>query len=215
MPTLEQVCKRLFSDSSWFLKCLTGALLLAVPGAHFFAFGYLYEIVDRARRDDLDVLPEWDDWKRLFLNGVSAFVIFCVLGLLPVAVAGGLVALVGQLLDWVGLITLKLPRMIVGSLLYLPVAVAIVLALPLTVAGLYQYQRREEYADAFRPWVLMAMLRSTRAHFYVPTFAFAGFLVLGSPLMTFTAFIALLAGWAFYAIFFREVEHARRGQIKS
>src|SRR5579862_1547585 len=50
MPTLEQVCKRLFNDSSWFVKCVAGGLLLVVPVAHFFAFGYLYELVARARR---------------------------------------------------------------------------------------------------------------------------------------------------------------------
>ncbi|WP_043582878.1 DUF4013 domain-containing protein [Geminisphaera colitermitum] len=214
MPTLEQVCKRLFSDSTWFIKCLIGALLLAIPVAHFFAFGYLYEIVDRARRGVLggeeSPLPEWEDWKRLFLNGVSAFVIFCVLGLLPIAVAGLLVGAVMLLLRLLGLAMLDLPGVLAGPLIYLPISIGVIVSLPLTVAGLYQYQRREEYTDAFRPWVLMAMLRSTRAYLYVPTFAVTGFVVLGSPLMTFTVFIALLASWAFYATFFRQVEQIRR-----
>ncbi|MET0261399.1 MAG: hypothetical protein ABW223_00775, partial [Rariglobus sp.] len=49
MPSLEQVCKRLFSDSSWFIKALVGALLMIVPGVHFLAFGYLYAMVEQAR----------------------------------------------------------------------------------------------------------------------------------------------------------------------
>lgn len=212
MPTLEQICKRLFSDSTWFVKCLIGALLLAIPVAHFFAFGYLYEVVDRARRGAFDErpLPEWEDWKRLFLNGVSAFLIFCVLGLLPVAIAGLLVGAVALLLHLLGLATLNLPSILAGPLIYLPISIGVIISLPLTVAGLYQYQRREEYADAFRPGVLIAMLRSTRAYLYVPTFAVVGFIVLGCPLMTFTVFIALLASWTFYAAFYQQVEQKRR-----
>jgi hypothetical protein len=41
MPTLELVCKRLLGDSSCVFKSVLGAVLLAVPGAHFTACGYL------------------------------------------------------------------------------------------------------------------------------------------------------------------------------
>ncbi len=196
MPTLEQVCKRLFSDSTWFLKCIVGALLLAVPVAHFFAFGYLYELMDRARRGDVGGLPEWEDWKRLFFNGVATFVIFAVLGLLPLAAA------------W--FLTLPLRMLPYGALVYLPLVPVVVLAAPLVAAGIYQYQRREEYADAFRPWVLLAMLRSAHTFFWVPTLALVGFLVAGAPLMTFTVFVGFIASWTFYTVFFRHIEQARR-----
>jgi len=39
MSTLELVCKRLLDDSSCVLRCAFGAVLLAVPGAHFAACG--------------------------------------------------------------------------------------------------------------------------------------------------------------------------------
>ena len=196
MPTIEQVCKRLFSGPTWFLKCIIGALLMVVPVAHFFAFGYLYELVARARRGDSLDFPEWDDWRRMFVNGIPAFIIFLVLGALPIG------------LGW--LLTLPLRFLGYGVFVYLPMVPAVLLAMPLTAAGIYQYQKREEYRDAFRIWLLITMIRSSRARFLIPTFAVAGFLITGYPLMTFTVFVALAGGWSFYAAFFRAVEESRK-----
>jgi len=196
MPTLEQVCKRLFSGPTWFLKCIIGALLMVVPVAHFFAFGYLYELVARARRGDSLDFPEWDDWRRMFVNGIPTFIIFLVLGVLPVG------------LGW--LLTLPLRFLGYGVFVYLPMVPAILLAMPLTAAGIYQYQKREEYRDAFRIWLLITMIRSSRARFLIPTFAVAGFIITVYPLMTFTIFVALAGGWSFYAAFFRAVEESRK-----
>jgi Protein of unknown function (DUF4013) len=200
MPTLEQVCKRLFSGPSWFLKCIIGALLMAVPVAHFFAFGYLYELLARARRGDSLDFPEWDDWRRLFVNGIPAFVIFIVLGALPIGIG------------WV--LTLPLRFLGYGVFVYLPMVPAVLLAMPLTAAGIYQYQKREEYRDAFRIWLLITMLRSSKARFLIPTFAAAGFIVTVYPLMTFTIFVALAGSWSFYAAFFRAVEESRKSGVR-
>ena len=196
MPTIEQVCKRLFSGPTWFLKCIIGALLMVVPVAHFFAFGYLYELVARARRGDSLDFPEWDDWRRMFVNGIPAFIIFLVLGALPLG------------LGW--LLTLPLRFLGYGVFVYLPMVPAVLLAMPLTAAGIYQYQKREEYRDAFRIWLLVSMIRSSRARFLIPTFAVAGFVITVYPLMTFTIFVALAGGWSFYAAFFRAVEESRK-----
>ena len=200
MPTLEQVCKRLFSEPSWFLKCIIGALLLAVPVAHFFAFGYLYEMVARARRGDSLDFPEWDDWRRLFVNGIPAFVIFLVLGGLPIG------------LGWI--LTFPLRLFGYGVFVYLPMVPAVLLAVPLTAAGIYQFQKREEYRDAFRIWLLIIMLKSSKARFFIPTFAVAGFIVTLYPLMTFTVFLALASGWSFYAAFFRALEESRKSGVR-
>lgn len=201
MPTLELVCKRLFSDPSWILKCIIGALLLLIPIAHFFAFGYLYELISRARRGDAWEFPEWDDWRRLFNDGVAAFIIFTLLGILPVLAA------------WI--LTWPLRLLAYGVIVYVPLIPAIMLAGPLTAAGIYQYQKRQDYRDAFRFYILGAMLRSSRARFWVPTLALVGFLVAGYPLMTFTIFVGLAASWSFYAAYFRFVEESRKGQTRS
>ena len=201
MPSLEQVCKRLFSDQSWFLKAVVGALLMIIPVVHFFAFGYLYSLVEQARRGEEIDFPEWADWRRLFSNGVAAFVIFLVLGVVPILTAWALV--------W------PLHFLNYGAFIYLPLVPAVMLAGPLTVAGIYQYQRNEEFRDAFRIAVLVAMLRSTKLYFWVPTFALIGFLVAGYPLMTFTVFVGLAASWTYYAVSYRFVEESRKGRARS
>ncbi len=163
-------------------------------------FGYLYQLVEQARRGHPLELPEWGDWRRLFVNGVSAFIIFLVLGVLPLVLA------------WI--LTWPLRLLAYGAFVYLPLVPAIMLAGPLTAAGLYQYQKREEYLDAFRVHVLIAMLRSSRARFWLPTFALIGFLAAGYPLMTFTVFVGLAASWAYYASFYRFVEESRKNGVR-
>jgi hypothetical protein len=196
MPTLELVCKRLFADSSWILKCLLGALLLAVPGLHFFACGFIYEMVDRARRGEAPTWPEWEDWRRLFFNGVAAFVIFAVFTVLPVGLA------------W--LLTRPLHLLGAGWFSYMPMMPVLLLCFPLTAAGLYLYQKREDYRDAFRPWVLLRMVRAAGLSLVIPTLSLVGLLVVFAPLMTFAVFTGFALLGSTYAAMFQQVETALR-----
>lgn len=202
MPSLEQVCKRLFSNPSWFIKALVGAVLLIIPVAHFLAFGYLYAMIEQARRGETLEFPEWGDWRRLFMNGAAAFAIFLVLGAVPILFA--------WLLVWLW----PLHLLNYGVFVYLPLIPAVMLAGPLTAAGIYQYQKHEEFRDAFRIAILIAMLRSTKSYFWVPTFALIGFLVTGIPLMTFTVFVGLAASWTYYTVSFRFVEESRKRTVR-
>ena len=106
------------------VKCVVGALLLAIPVAHFFAFGYFYALIDRARRGDSLELPDWEDWRRLFVNGITAFVIFLALGAVPIA------------LGWLLTLPWRWVQIDFGVLVYLPMVPAIMLAGPLTAAQL-------------------------------------------------------------------------------
>ncbi|MFA6289751.1 MAG: DUF4013 domain-containing protein [Opitutaceae bacterium] len=202
MPSLEQVCKRLFSRPWWYIKAIIGALLLIVPVLHFFAFGYLYAMVEQARRGDEISFPEWGDWRRMFVNGVATFVIFLVLCVAPILIA------------WMLTYPLRVLPINYGVFVYLPLMPALMLAGPLSAAGLYQYQKRGEYKDAFRLGVLIAMLRSTKGYFWVPTLALIGLMVVGMPLMTFTVFVGLAASWVYYTAYFRFVEETRKNSSR-
>lgn len=196
MPTLEQVSKRLFSDTNWILKCLVGAVLLAVPVAHFFACGFIYEMIDRVRRGEEPELPEWEDWRRLFVHGVAAFALFLVFTVAPLGVA------------W--LLTWFLRPFGAGYFGYTPLIPAALLCLPTTVASLYLYQRREDFRDALQVWVLLRMLRVSWPWLVTPTLALIGLLVCGLPFMTFTVFAGFVVWGACYAAIFRHLEIARR-----
>lgn len=201
MPTLELICKRLFSDPAWILKCLLGAVLLAVPVAHFFACGYLYELINRARRGEPLELPEWEDWGRLFTQGIPVFVIFLVFTVAPLALA------------W--LLTRPLYLLGAGIFSYTPMMPVLLLCFPLTAAGIYLYQKREDYRDAFRPWVLLRMLRATLLPLLVPTLALIGFLVSGLPFVTFTFFVGFALFGATYAAVFHHVETTLRSAARA
>jgi hypothetical protein len=200
MPTLEVLGKRLFSDPTWILKCLLGAVLLAVPVAHFFACGYLYEVVNRARRGEPLELPDWEDWGRLFTQGVPVFVIFLVFTVAPLALA------------W--LLTRPLFFLGAGFFSYTPMMPVLLFCFPVTAASLYLYQKREDYRDAFRPWVLLRMLRSAGVPLVVPTLALVGILVVGLPFMTFTVFTAFTLLGATYGAVFHHVETALRAATR-
>ena len=77
------------------------------------------------------------------------------------------------------------------------------------IHALYAEQKTIDGGD-----VLVAMLRSSNARFWLPTFAVIGFLAAGYPLMTFTVFVGLAASWTYYASFYRFVEESRKGGVR-
>lgn len=200
MPTLELICKRLLGDSSWMIKCLLGAVLILVPGAHFLACGYLYELFGRARRGEPIELPEWEDWGRLFHNGVPIFVIFCAFTVAPLTVA------------WI--LTRPLYLLGAGWFSYLPMMPVLLLCFPLTAASVYLFQKREDYRDAFRPWVLMRMLRSVGVSLVVPTLALVGLLVTGLPVLPLVLFVGFAVLGSTYLAMFRHTETALRAAAR-
>jgi hypothetical protein len=81
---------------------------------------------------------------------------------------------------------------------------------PLTAAGIYLYQKREDYRDAFRPWVLARMLRAVGLPLVVPTLALVGLLVVGLPLLPLVLFGGAVLLGATYAAMFHHAEAALR-----
>jgi hypothetical protein len=201
MPTLEPVCKRLFSNQAALLKCVLGGLLLLVPVGHFFGCGLLYALIDQARRGEEPDLPSWSTWRRLFIDGVVAFVIFAVLGFVPI--------FAGWMLSW------PLRSLRIGALTYVPLIPGLLLAAPLTAAGIYQYQKQQRFRAAFNLSELAGMLESAQAGFYVPTLALIGFVTVGYPLFPITLFTGLAVAFPFYAASFRAIEESRKGGARS
>jgi hypothetical protein len=205
MPDFEQVCHRLFSDSAWLPKCLLGALLMAIPILNFCAFGYLGQVVTSAARGEEFALPEWREWRQMFLNGILFFAIF--LGL-----AGGLF-LLALLLSlpfriWAGLFGF-IPW--TGLLVYLPFMPAVALAPPLVAAGWYRYVGTGQPLEAFRLPQLFRLIRGGGVALILPTLAFVGFLFIGLPLFPLAFFVGGLVVFYFYSSIFCHAEGRRDG----
>lgn len=190
MPELEQVCRRLFSDSSWGVKCLVGGLLAALPILHFFAFGYLGQMAAGASRGEVFRLPEWEEWGVLFVRGVFYFLICAGL-------TGGLL-LAAWILSW--------PFGWMGPLGWAPFIPAILLAAPLVGAGWYRYSLTENFAEGFCLPELFKLLRAGGYRLVLPTLAYIGLLFAGAPLFPLAFFVGGLVLFYFYCSIFYQVE---------
>ncbi len=188
MPTIEQVSKRLFSDRNWLKKCAIGLLLSVFPVVNFVALGYVYRIFRAGKRGEEFSLPEWDDLKGLFLDGLRLLVIGLVFAALPI----GLVVLT----------TFRLEDALLARLPLMPVAF---MAGPLTCAALYLYLVKEEIADCFNLEALGILIRNGAMQYAGPTFAFIGLCMLSHPLYP-VAFLGCLYYAFVMAGIFRDLE---------
>lgn len=200
MVTLEQVSRRVFADSSWFVKTVVGAFLIIVPGLHFFAFGYIYRQALVGRLGQAAPLPEWDDWRGLFVDGLRFFLIVLVLAVAPI------------LAGWI--VSLPLHPLL-GPLSYMPMVPGLVLSAPLTAAGVYRFQRREDFRDAFRFPILFRMIVRTRDRLVVPTLAFLGLLFVLFPLFPYALFTGGVVIFYYYALTFHLIEAGARASASS
>jgi hypothetical protein len=198
MLTLDQVSKRVFSDPAWLVKCLIGGFFCMVPIINIWALGALYRLIDQGRRGVKVRVPEWEDWSRLFVDGLHFLLIAVVYGLGPIAVG------------W--LVSLPLTPFL-GPLARTLLVPGILTAAPLTAAGVYAYQRKNSLREILHPRALLLMLRSSGTALIIPTFAFLGALAVGLmslALLPFAFFVAGAIVSYFYGSVFRKIEIAAR-----
>jgi hypothetical protein len=103
----------------------------------------------------------------------------------------------------------------IGPLRFLPLIPGVLLAAPLTAAGIYRYQSRKGFGAAFQLAELAGMLQSSREGIFLPTLALLGFVLVGYPLMSITLFFGLAGAFTFYAMCFRMIEESRKGGARS
>ncbi|MCH6255572.1 DUF4013 domain-containing protein [Puniceicoccaceae bacterium K14] len=172
MQTIEQVSKKLFSDSNWGKKVIIGGFITLIPIVNILAMGYLYRLFADAKRGAAFRLPEWGDWKNLFIDGLKFFLIGVVFVGLPLAL--------------VALATLIVPSD--SFLARLPFIPVIFLIGPLSSAALYLYLVREDFKDCFNFDALAIMLKNGLINYAAPTLAFVGLVWLAWVILPFVFF---------------------------
>ncbi len=177
MPTIEQVSKRVFSDNNWLKKCALGGVLSLVPIVNIIALGYLYQIFFQGRTEKDISLPEWDDFKTLFLDGLRFLVVGLIFAGLPI-----------------GLVVLCAEMAFDGMLARIPLIPVLFFAGPLMSAALYLYSVKNDISDCFNVDALSIMLKKAAASYTVPTLAYLGLCMLGFVLFPFPFFF----GGVFY-----------------
>ncbi len=185
----------MISQSNWGGKMLLGGLLMAIPFVHFFALGYLYRLLEDSRRGAPLALPDWDDWRKLFMDGLVFFLFLLFFAVVPV------------LLMW---LVSRLPLLnLFGPLSYVPMIPAVLLGAPLTAAGLYCYQARQSFKDACDFRRIVDLVRTDAEAMFVPTLALLGFLLAGAPVLPLTFFVGAVPLFWFYFVLFHQRETRR------
>lgn len=209
MVTLEQVSKRIFSEPNWFVKTVVGAILMFFPLPFVFAFGYIYRVSAMGRRGEPPDLPDWEDWPALWFDGLRMTAIVLGLGFAPI-VAGWLVSLPLRL------VLSPMPFYpMVAPFLYLPIVPGLFLCYPLTAAGLYRFQRAEEFRDAFQIPMLLRMIVATKGRLVLPTLGFLGLVVALFPLFPYALFTGGVVVFYYSSAIFRHIESSRRTHVSA
>ncbi|MFC2031657.1 DUF4013 domain-containing protein [Chloroflexota bacterium] len=165
-----------FEDEAWIAKILIGAAILAlgvlfswallIPLILAFALlaGYSVEIIRRVMRGELDGLPEWDDWGRLFKDGLMVMIIGIVYALPIIILSICMSVPIGVAADGAKGVSAGFSALLSCiSLLY---AIAMSVVLPAATAF---YAAEDELGAAFRFGDVFSLVREHLST-YVTTF---------------------------------------------
>lgn len=191
-PIFEEVFMRFFRQKELVVKLLIGGVLSFLPIVNLFAFGYLYRFSASVRRTGSVSLPEWADWKVLFIDGLRFAVPCLAFWFLPVLLVTVLSGVVGAL----GL----------GALAYLLFTAVLFVAPVLFSAALYRLQMRQDFKDLLNLPLIFKMAYAFLPRMLIPAFVLLGIGTLLLPLYGFAFFIAYSLLIAHTTLCYREAE---------
>lgn len=180
MPSLEQYCYRFFRQRQLGITLLIGGILAFIPIANILALGYIWRHVRRIHQGSTE-LPEWNDWKNLFLDGLRMLLV----GLLYMGVPLLLGILLCRLFV---LITLGM----LGWLPWFFISASLLIGTFLLASAVQWAVSSSEWKPIFEFRLIANKALQSFPVLIVPVFAFWGILSLGAPLYGFTTFFALL-----------------------
>ncbi len=194
-PIFEEVFERLIKVPGFWLKLLIGGLLSFIPVVNLFAFGYLSRVSRAVRKTGQPVLPDWNGWVEMFMDGLRFAVVWLGYWLLPI--------LLGMLLTW--LMTL----IGLGALANVAFWIIVLLATVLFSSALYRYNMRREFKDLLDVMLILRMSRMELPRLIVPTLVFLGVLILLLPFYGFALFSGFLMLITFTSLRYRDIEQGR------
>ncbi len=194
-PGFEEVLSGLIAQSGFARKILIGGLLSFVPILNILAFGFLYRFSRTVRGGVDHRLPEWDDPRGLFLDGLRFAVAWLAYWLLPLLLAGAAAAL----LEAIGL----------GLVGYLLFAAAFALSPVLFSSALYRLQTHEDLRDLLDVLLILRMTFLKLQAFVLPALVFVGIFALGWPLYGFAFFAGFCLVIGYAGVTFSRLERRR------
>jgi len=207
MIDVKTAVKYPFEDEQWALKILIGIALSLVPIVNFFAVGYAYQIFKAALRKEELFMPEWDNWRDLFVNGFKVFVVALCYFILPVLFLFSAMVLFGVsiFLHEEGksveqLVILGVFLLLIGGILYL---VALVLS-PMAMALFAR--SNENFGEAFRLGEIVSRITSVLGDFFLAILIMVAmvFVVMIFSMIPFLGFFISIAStfYLYYLVYF-------------
>ena len=190
-PIFEEVSKQLVRQPQFWIKWLIGGSLSFIPVANIFAFGFLYRFSMQLRRTGNIRLPEWDDWKGLFTDGLKFGLIWLVYWFLPLGFAHILSTLFSSLgLQFLAYITMTI-TFFVTSIIF--------------CSALYRFHMNPNFRTLLEIGYILRMSRVGFEAYVLPMLVFSGIFALALPLYGiafFTGFLLLITQLNSYYRFF-------------
>ncbi len=186
MPTLEQYCERIFSQRRWELRLLMLVLLsISIIGIPWVC-GYIGRFTNEIRRTGRPQLPEWQDWGRLFFEGLPVLAILLVWVGAPLL----LICLVGNLLS-----------LLIGgyaaTLVWIASGLVLVVAAPLAVSALLRFQRKGGWSSILEWRKIIRIPLARPGAPLAASLAMAGMVLIGLPILPAAFFLGfnIFAGY--------------------
>ncbi|MEN8662478.1 MAG: DUF4013 domain-containing protein [Lentimonas sp.] len=198
-PIFEEVFMHLIRQPGFGLKLLIGGLLSFVPIMNIFAFGYLYRLALHIRNTGEITLPEWNDWRALFLDGLRFAVVWLSYWFLPVVI----IYMLSRALDPVGL----------GAISHLVLSITFLIASILFCSALYRLQMRSDFKDLLDIQLIARMVHMEFQRFVIPALVFLGISALSYHLYGFTLFFGFLVLITYTGLRYRSLEQGRPSNI--
>ena len=195
MDSIEKVLGNIFKSPGAWAKILVGTCLLVIPVLWFFALGYIYRFTLQIRQGYRIELPEWDNWKDLFLDGLKFFLLLLVWLGIPLLIGWFIKLVVGTVAENFG----KLAFMM-----------SIPFGFALVAASLFRFQTFESFKDALDFNKIMWMYIVTFKFGLFPLLAACGIVWLTDMLAILLLFTISLLIFAYFTSLFRTLEKGFR-----
>lgn len=194
-PIFEEVFTRTLALPGFWIKILIGGLLSFIPVVNFFAFGYLYRLSRDTRSNGSLALPDWTDWKALFMDGLRFAVVWLAYWLLPLLLAL-FIANVFKALN-------------LSALAYLVMTLVFLLSPILFTSALYRYNMRSDFKDLLDIALIVRMTYMEFARLVIPALVFFGVFFLALPLYGFALFFGFVMLILHTSLSYRAIEQRR------
>lgn len=191
IPIFEEVFKHLLRLPNFWTKMLIGGLLAFIPVVNFLSFGFLYRWCVNIQDGGSMSMPEWGDWKNLFIDGIRFAIVWLCFWLVPMLIALG----VGSFLGFIGL----------AALGYLLVSSMFVISPMLLGAAIFRFNTDKDFKALLDISVIVRMAYHICPNMIIPAFFFFGVFALNPAFYGFTMFFGFFLILTHTSLVYREI----------